>query len=203
MIVRMKFLVALLLFFTSATASHAAFLYEQEVPSEVLELESIQGETIYGRLDNGPHTFTFAVTEDTQLSVQVSMKPGTKKDDVSLILVKEETRGVSEVGRVDAKKVSWKKKYSIWKATSFLFGEKIEYSLDPGIYKLEVSSPENNKGYRLELGKGDGSLYKELFIVRNVFDIGRWGVIFSPLFFVPILLIVGIVIHRKRKRYVS
>jgi hypothetical protein len=196
----MRYVFILSFFLATASSVQAAFLYQQEIPAEKYELTDIAGETIYGVLDNAPHTFTFAVTETTPFSMQVAMSPHLKIHDVSLILVKQEKRGVSEIGRSDTSQEQWQPKYDFLRALVLLWGQKQEYLLQPGIYTFEVSSPENNRGYRLVIGKGDTSLYKELRYARTVFEVDLLSILFSPLIFVPILAVLGAVLYIRRNK---
>ena len=204
MIVEMKTVLATLLFFVSFSGfAQAAFLHEPVRVSDVPVLTSVAGETIYGRLADFPHTFTFTMAEETPFSMQVSMSGKEVIKDVSLILVKQEKRGVSEVGRLEGKNTEWKESYNIARAITFAEGSELEYMLEPGTYKFEVSSPENNRGYRLVIGEGDASIFKELSMIRTVFGVSTFGMIFSPYVFIFLLGLLFIGYRMYKKRYDS
>ncbi len=196
-------LFTLFLFGFNVALVQAAYITQQESTFDIPTLKSVTSETIYGNLSGFPHTFTFAVSEETPFSMQVSMYAGDETKDVSLILIKQEKRGVSEVGRVSGKDVLWSAEYDIWRAISFAYAPKQSYTLQPGTYRLEVSSPENNRAYRLLLGDGDSSLPKEIFTVRKVFAVSPWSALLSPFVFGFIALTLGLLYYRKKKKYVS
>ncbi len=200
----MRFCILLLFFSVLPSFADAAFLYQPQTQNEVMELQDVNAETVYGKLDGSPHTFTFAVSEETPFSMQLTLSPHQKINDVSMILVKQEKRGVSEIGRSNTKdKEQWNARYDFLRAVVLLWGKKYEYTLEPGIYTFEVSSPENNRGYRVVLGDGKTSPYKELRYVRSVFEVDKLSIVFSPLVFVPILVLVSIFFYlRKRSRKV-
>jgi len=204
MIVEMKTVLATLLFFVSFSGvTQAAFLHEPVRVSDVPVLTTVAGETIYGTLAGFPHTFTFTTTEETPFSMQVSMSGKAEINDVSLILVKQEKRGVSEVGRLEGKKAEWVDAYNITRAITFAEGPKLEYVLEPGTYKFEVSSPENSRGYRLVIGEGDSSVFKELSMARDVFDVSTFSIVLSPYVFVFLFFVLFTSYRMYKKKYVS
>jgi len=201
----MKFLLSLMIAFVSFSATtHAAFIHEPAAVIDVPVLTNFTDETIYGTLSGFPHTFSFTTLQEVPFSMQVSMSEKEESRDVSLILVKEEKRGVSEVGRLDGKKSEWVENYNIARAVTFVEGSALSYTLEPGTYKFEVSSPENNKGYRLILGEGDSSVFKELAMVRSVFGLSSFSIVFSPYIFIVFFLGAVFIGYRKyKKKYVS
>lgn len=204
MIVEMKTIFATLLFFVSfSSVTQAAFLHEPARVFDIPVLTNVTAETIYGTLSGFPHTFIFTAIEETPFSMQVSMLGKEEFRDVSLILVKEEKRGVSEVGRLEGKKSEWIQDYNFARAVTFAEGSELTYVLEPGTYKFEVSSPENNRGYRLVLGEGDSSVFKELSMTREAFGISPLSLVFSPYVFIFLLAGLFIGYRKYKKKYVS
>jgi len=198
-------LTSLLLFVSISGVSQAAFLHEPLRAVELPVLTTFEHETIYGVLAGFPHTFTFTTLEEVPFSMQVAMSEAEENQDVSLILVKEEKRGVSEVGRLDGKISEWILNYDIARAITWAEGSKLTYTLEPGTYKFEISSPENNRGYRLVLGAGDPTIYSELSMVRTVFGAGSLSMLLSPYVFGFILIptILYFWYRNSKKKYVS
>jgi hypothetical protein len=186
----MKILCMILFFFSCVPVTQAAFLYEPGNAKEVLALEDISQQTIYGKLSGFPHTFTFVVAEDTPFRAQVSIGNGELLQEVSFILIKQEKRGVSEIGRLSGIRATSPKDYDLWRAVTFVQSEEFVRTLEAGVYTLELSSPENNRGYRLILGEGDQSPVKELSYARSVFDINRFSILLVP--YVLVSLGVGL-----------
>ena len=101
------------------------------------------------------------------------------------------------------KDAQWVTQYDVWRAVTFANAPVKEFTLAPGTYRLEVSAPENNRGYRLVLGEGDASAIKELFMVRKVFDVGVLSMMLSP-FFLGVFVLLGVgLFYYKRKKYAS
>jgi len=164
-------------------------------------LEPSEPDTFYGQLSNFPHTYQFEVSEPIQFSAQLetheSVPAGT---DLSLILVKKVKRGVEEIGRVNGRKIEWHKRRDNALAVNLSQGEEFNVELQPGSYKLEVSTPENISPYRLMLNKGARPSYNELFMIRNVFNLSKFGVLFSYYVYIPFLtLLVGLLYLKLRK----
>jgi hypothetical protein len=162
----------------------------------------------FGRLDDYPHTFEFELVEAMPFTARVFVPDWeVQKNDISILLVKEERRGVSEVGRTKIKEQSWEFVRD-WKfVEDFRNGGSLEGNLEPGVYRLEVSSPNNEGKYRLVWGikKVDRNYFddvKALFEVKRFLDTSRWSTLLSPLVYVPLLLSAAIAfyfVRRKRK----
>jgi len=187
-------LAVLVLFSVNMQYATAGYIMQPDTVFDISEIEHIQGETIYGTLADFPHTFSFSVTQDISFSMQAYMDAKSTVNDVSLILIKQEKRGVSEVGRVTGKDTVWSDIYDIWNAITFTQSEKKTYMLTPGMYRMEVSAPENNRSYRVILGEGKSSFLKEPFLARKIFSGSMWSIFMTPL--AVIVLIVVILLFR-------
>lgn len=117
--------------------------------------EPLVDATYLGDLTGWPHTFSFTVATTSVVSYEVATVPN--EPPVSLLLVREETRGVSEVARLTGTAATWDvhraNRYGVRVAQS----ETVSATLAPGSYKLEVSSPNNHGRYVLQVGEGDQS----------------------------------------------
>ncbi len=171
--------------------------------------EVAKSQDFFGRLDDYPHTYEFEVKESLPFKAQVFAQDSLEqKNDIGLIIVKAERRGVSEIGRTDAKTATWESKRSMFYAERFKDGGKLEGTLEPGWYKLEVSAPNNDGVYRLVWGTqrvkhGFFGSVRAVFEVKAFLGHSRLGALLSPVLFVPILLIaalVGFFFYKKRKR---
>jgi hypothetical protein len=93
-------------------------------------------------------------------------------------------------------------------AESFRSGGNLEGSLEPGWYKLEVSAPNNDGVYRLVWGtdgvsRGYFGNVRALFEVKEFLNHSRFGVLLSPLIYVPLSLLVllaGFFYYKTRKQ---
>ncbi len=163
----------------------------------------------FGRLDDFPHTFEFEVKDTMPYKAELFVVDDVlQKNDASIIIVKAERRGVSEVGRTSAKDSSWESVKSRMYAESFRSGGNLEGLLEPGWYKLEVSAPNNDGVYRLVWGtdgvsRGYFGNVRALFEVKAFLNHSRFGAVFSPLIYVPLLLLLllaGFFYYKTRKQ---
>jgi hypothetical protein len=150
----------------------------------------------FGVLGGFPHTYSFVVSEPTAFTSSVLVRDTSlQKNDVSLIVVKQERRGVTEVGRTKVQEASWEQVTDAMLVEKFRQGGTIEAELEQGSYILEVSAPNNDGQYRLLLGDGDAKRgyidsVRTLFLVKKLFGSPVYTVLFSPLLYIPMLLVL-------------
>jgi hypothetical protein len=170
--------------------------------------DSALAQEFFGRLDGFPHTFEFEVSTAHPFKVLLSVPDiAVQKNDLSVIVVKQERRGVTEVKRTVIKEQLWEATRDRMLVESFRNGGTLEAHLEPGVYTLEVSSPNNEGKYRLVLGtekinRGYFANLRTLFEVKAFLDNSKFGALFSPLLYVPILLLLCIsviFIYRRKK----
>ena len=163
----------------------------------------------FAELRGFPQTYEFVVKNRFDFSAQISVPDTNKQEnDVSIILVKEERRGVSEIERTHGKDYAWDSVRDTMLAERFRMGGSIKATLEPGVYRLEVSAPDNQGRYRLVLGV-DAPSYSYLDNIQRVAEVKsflgktRLGSIFSPVWYVPLLVILGIFFGYRfyKKRY--
>jgi hypothetical protein len=166
-------------------------------PQAVLPLGDVsRSHEYFGRLEDFPHPYSFEVLKEQQFSASVFVPDEPQyANDVSLILVKAEKRGVSEVGRTSAKEATWQRERSVLFAETFRNGGTLSGALQPGSYIMEVSSPNNEGKYRLlwgqeRVGRGYIGNVRALFEVKEFLGHATVGVFLSPLIYVPISLLV-------------
>jgi len=178
--------------------------------SVVLPLGDASVSTEYfGRLDAYPHTFDFEVTNKQAFKASIEVPDTTvQKNDISIIIVKAERRGVSEVGRTKISEQVWTPVYNSMYAESFKQGGVLEGELEPAWYKIEVSSPNNEGKYHLvwgteKSGRGYFANVQALFEVKTFLGNSKWGALQSPLIYWPLgllFLIGGYILYRKRNQ---
>ena len=148
----MRALLFLLLFVPVSAIAAGELVYVPESPQTVTGFsEPTVEQYFYGELTDYPHTFTFQVTEPTELNVLVSI-PKNSEYKKSIIVVREEKRGVSEIGRVTYKETSWTDMFDWRLGRGFLDAEQFTAQVEAGTYRLEVSSPDNHGKYKLRVG---------------------------------------------------
>jgi hypothetical protein len=188
--------------------AYTSVIAKPELASTVLTITDVdRPQEFFGQLNNFPHTFDFSLSEKMDFKASVFVHDGeVQKNDVSIILVKKERRGVSEIGRTSSKNDSWESGFDYVLVESFKKGGEIAAPLEAGEYTLEVSSPNNDGIYRLRIGEGGRRGYfdsvRTLFEVKDLTGSSPLSAILSPLLYVPIvllLLLVGVFIYLRRR----
>jgi len=194
------------LFFMCFHVAQAAILSDPEDAFTIIPIENpSQAKTYYGTLDRFPHTYDFAVENTLELTAVLATAEKLEESDrLSVLITKLEKRGVSEVGRVTGSAVQWNSNYDRKLALSMRKSETLAVSLESGVYRLEVSSPNNDRAYQLKLNEGSRVTYGELFTARSVFGLSNSGVLLSWKVFAPLLMIVGTgYFYKRRKKYAT
>lgn len=204
-----------LLFFCAFGISHAyvPVVVEPGLQSEMYGIDDpVRKHYYYGMLQNFPHTYEVVITEPLVLSVLV-MVPDMEGalNTVNGIIVKREGRqgSVREVARLLATEASWEPVYEPWGGDAYRRGTSFTETVDPGTYRIEMSTPDNASPYVLvvgtETGRGDVSYIEMIRRVKDVKEFyGRSPlmVIVSPYVYVPLLLLFfiigGTIVYRRR-----
>jgi hypothetical protein len=160
-------------------------------------------ETYYGELTGWPHTFTFVVPGETQVSYQLSTLPDATP--VSLLLVRAAERGVSEVTRQTGLEAVWSEVRDERFALNLVSAEPVTTTIPAGLYRLEVSNPENIGKYQLTVGEGSqGGFFTTLrqgLQVHSFYGwwtgallMWQWSTLIGSL-----LVLIGWVLWRRKK----
>jgi hypothetical protein len=143
-------------------------------PYEPLAIDAdIDHVQIYlGELSGDPHMYEVTVGEEKEFVITLMQEAEAGTMSPSFILVKEnaQNRGVTEIGRVDATKATWETYRDPNFALSFRRTEAFRATISPGVYRFEVSTPENEGKYMLLVGheaNSDG-YFTELSHIRFV-----------------------------------
>ena len=198
----------LLLLFPLMAFAYSSVIAKPENAASVLPLYDVSApQEFFGVLSDHPHTFEFAVQEASDFKAVVLVHDAAYQvNDASIILVKEERRGVSEIGRTKGKNEQWETIKDTLLVESFRRGGEIASVLEPGVYRLEVSSPNNDAQYRLVLGteavsRGYAENVRALFEVKQLYGSSRWSVFLSPLLYIPLLVLllcaIAFLVYRK------
>jgi hypothetical protein len=216
MIQSMRYLFVLLFFFSysvSPAEAHIPVLVEQTSLHDTTRIESPEiSQAYYGTLKDFPHTYEIVSREPFTLFAEVLM-PDKKESEtiVSGIIIREVNGGgrVTEVARMLARDAIWDSFYEPIGGDRYLRGASYEGEQQAGVYRIEVTSPNNDQKYVLVVGKKEdfGSIgYFEtigrIAEVKAFFGKSRIMVIQSPLVYVPILLLVligGFIYYRRKQ----
>lgn len=208
-----------LFFFASTVAAQTPYLRESTIPYEVVVIDDNPeaAKTIMSTLAGFPDMYEVVSDSEFTLSLQLKqpVTAGTPTTHFSLIVVEENerARGVTEVLRQNPNTTTdWTKVSDAVLALPLLVAEPIAIPLSAGIYRFEVSTPNNTGSYLLELGSDTTGLgYRDaLARVRAVHDfvgVSSWRIVRSSLVFYPILAVVFVGLlglswrYRDRLRY--
>lgn len=205
----MRSLLLALLFFPLCVFAYTSVIADPANDKIVLPIANAEvPQEHFGKLLGFPHTFEFKVTEAMPFKAHIAVQDTLEqKNDISIIVIKQERRGVSEVGRTRIKDQAWETQKDVLLAETFRSGGRLEAQLEPGMYKLEVSSPDNVGKYKLEWGttKLKRSYFENvrvLFEVKSFLDSSPFSAFLSPLLYIPLLLLLliacGVLIYLKR-----
>ncbi len=190
----------ILFLFPVGVFAYETVAVDQPSPFKISELKDVTTEQWFvGELDNFPHTFEFLLTEGTTLNVQVMYPEGAlDPEKISVLLVKKAERGVTEVMRRTADKVEWTAFTDPISGLSFNENPTFNDRLEPGVYRLEVSNPNNIGRYVLKLGyEDDNGSYlntlKDIKTLRNGLGLGTIGMIGNKYVYVPLFALLTLI----------
>ncbi len=184
------------------------------------DIETIADPTLsqafYGTLDAFPHTYEIRAKEPFTLHVEVLIPDiETATENVSGIIIKETGKQgrVVEVDRLLGSDATWESFYEPWGGDSYRRGETYTDSVEAGVYRIEVSTPDNKSPYVLIVGTEErfGELgYFEtigrIMEVKRFFGEPSLMVIVSPLVYVPLLILcilIAFFIYRRKVPHTS
>lgn len=151
----------------------------------------------YGKLEGYPHMYEFATKEPIRLSVGISVPDiESSRDNVSgIVLFVNKNGSVREISRLRAREASWEPYFEIWGGDSYRQGGSFETNLEPGTYRIEVSTPENIGTYVLHVGTEKAfplfsyfSYLGKVAEVKAFFGKSPIRIVESPLVYGPVLI---------------
>lgn len=198
---KMTFSAILLAAFVMPTFSLAyePILNSTTIPYEPQVIDSaISNQTQYlGLLAGDPHMYEFTIGVDTTLTLQVTQRAGDTPIPFSLIAVRENTQnaGVVEVGRLRAKDITWEEKRDSALGLTLAHSPTFEAEIGPGVYRVEVSTPENLGAYMLTVGsiEAPAGYFETLADVRTIqkfFGVSIFGMLLSSYVLYPLGIVV-------------
>lgn len=214
---KMKYLLILVFVIGFANTLQAAppVLNNPSIPYEVLTMKSqIEARQIYyGELSGDPHSFEFSLGKDTDLVVDLSQLNNSETVPFSIIAVKsnDNNRGVVEMGRVSGEDGVWTTVWDSVFGLSLKRAETFKLELGPGLYKLEISSPNNLGKYMMEVGSintdGYFSTVSGIRKIQKFFDYSVFRMLLSSYVYYPVgialLAVLFFLTWRNRNRIPS
>jgi hypothetical protein len=146
-----------LLFFASPVMAYNPTLVTVVEPFAEIVIpmdEVAQQQSYLGELDTYPHLYEFTLEAATTLSVRTRQRAMKEVTPVNLIMleIEPDTERIREVIRLNSPIVERTTNFDGQLGITMIESEFLEVDLEPGLYRLEVSSPLNNVSYELDFG---------------------------------------------------
>ncbi len=206
-------LTLLFVFCASPVFAHTPVIVDQ---SSLTDIEIINDPTLshvlYGWLSGFPHTFEIKTETALTLAVEILVPDILEAvNNVNVIIIKElpDNGGVTEVARILAKDATWETFWEPFGADSFRQGGTFSAEVDPGVYRIEVSTPDNREPYALVIGSreefgvlGYFKMLGRILAIKELYGKSQLSIIASPLVYVPaiILGLIGLLWWYRRAR---
>ena len=195
----------------TTTAAYNPFVNTSTIPYEVVVIDNAiatQAEYL-GELVGNPHMYEFTIGKKTTLTLTVSQLENEMPLLFSLIAVKQNNHnaGVAEVGRLTAKDITWEVTDDAVLGLSFLRSQKFEAEIDLGVYRVEVSTPDNIGSYMLTVGAeavspGYFATLSDIRTIQRFFGKSPLALLTSSYVYYPLgsLVLLGLLYYTWRNR---
>ncbi len=203
-------------FFVHAAEAFTPSVIATPSQNEVMPLpHPTVSQAFHGNLEGYPHMFEFYTKAAMPLRVEILVPDlAVTRNDVSGIILKVNKNGsVTEIARLSAKDAEWSSFFEPWGGDSYRRGGLYEGDIEPGLYRIEASTPDNMGKYALVVGTeshrmrlGYFGLIGEMMEVKVFFGKSKAAVLWSPLVYGPALVLLSGVggglwfFFRRRKR---
>lgn len=177
-----------------------------ELPADLPDVQRA-----YGDLQGDPDTYQFTISENTEVMFSLyAVDAAEENPKFSGILVRDEReRGVREVVRLPAAATTWEPYRDDQTKMTYQRGPRETADLEPGTYRFEVSTPDNDGRYRLDVVGperqriGYFATLSDISAVQqfhgaSIFSMARTGVVLLPILFV--IVIVGLLLTWRYAR---
>jgi hypothetical protein len=212
MVLSMRFLLFLVLFFSPAvTLAFNPFLNQTSIPYEVMTIDARVNERAeyLGDLNGYPQMYEFTLGKEEELTLSLVQKDTENPLKFSLIVVRENNHnaGVTEIGRLGYNEVIWNKRKDGSLALTLLEGQGFIRTIGAGVYRVEVSTPDNFGKYMLVVGKdavGTGyfKLLGDIVTIQSFFGLPFVAILLSSMVYYPlgIIILMGLFYYTWRNR---
>ena len=198
------FIFAVFLLGTGSTEAYNSSINEPALPYEIFSIETdIEEQSEYlGELKGDPHMYEFTLDEGSTLSLELRQAKDSSIP-FNIIVIKENTdkKGVAEVGRLKGANLEWKEFSDSVLGIKLNQGEVFEKEIDKGVYRVEVSTPDNFGKYMLVMGSesSDGGYFRGLASInriQNFFEAPFFAIFKSSYVYYPIgIILLSILIY--------
>ncbi len=178
-------------------------VHDPQRPYEPLPVDAeIEKEQLYlGELTGDPHMYEVSLTEEKEFSIKLLQLDLPTTTPFSFILVRDNgnNRGVSEIGRVRGQEVVWKSYRDSTFALRFKQGLEYSSTLSPGVYRFEISTPDNFGKYLIILGtdQPESGYFEDIgyiSAVQRFFDYSALRIMLSSYVLYPIGSVIIIIL---------
>jgi len=204
-------LVWVLFLFPVVSWAALAIVTDQSSPGEIVPTDMTVGETrkFLGELSGAPIMYEVNLDQASVLTAQLRQSANRVAESFAVIIVRQNDRGggVTEVGRINIDLENWQTAADAETGLTFLESSVLEETVDPGIYRIEVSTPENSGRYLLQLSIGESreATYLESLqsarTTQQFFGYGVFSMLQSRLVYQPLLLFLGLLLVFKTTRF--
>jgi len=139
--------------------AQAYTVFETDIsqPYEIVPIEATPPieHNYLGTLEEYPVMYEITSDKPFTFVAQVSQLAGSEAQPLSLLLVRKNDRGggVTELARMNADPAEWTRHTDSILGLSLLTSPQISEPVEPGTYRIEVSSPENVGDFLLSVGE--------------------------------------------------
>jgi len=210
----MKYLLAASLLFVGAapTFAFSPEITEVSRPYEVVTIDkqAVRTKDYLGELTGFP--IMYEVTSDEAFTLQARVhqlyQSGMEPAAFSLIAIRQNERGggVTEVARLRSDQLDWQRVKDSRLGFSLWEGSVLAVEVEPGTYRIEVSTPENMGKYLLSFGnkEADDGYFASLAGVKRTqqfFSFSFIKLLSSSLVYYPLGIILGLFVVQRGWRY--
>lgn len=202
--------VCLMFTFSTITFAYNPTINEIQLPFEVKTMDSdIETKAEYlGELTGYPQMYEFVVGEEVNLDLVLNQLPKEDLTKFSLIVVRENLNngGVSEIGRLQSKDITWTRTKDRVLGMTLEKSQTFSAELTPGIYRVEVSTPDNYGSYLLEVGTkpynpGYFATLADVRTIQNFFGLSLFSMLRSSYVIYPLGIIILLSLFFVTRRY--
>jgi hypothetical protein len=189
------FAAAALLLVPVSIQAYTVFETDISQPYEIVPIEATPpiAHNYLGTLADYPVMYEISSEEPFTFAAQVSQRAGAAVEPISLLLIRKNDRGggVSEVARMNIDPAEWIRVSDAKLGMSLVTSPLLSESVEPGTYRIEVSSPDNIGRYLLTVGQEqtEPGYFAELGAIRQTqayFGIGIFSMLKSSYVYYPI-----------------
>ena len=161
---------------------------------------------LLGDLASSPDLYQISSESAFTLTAQLRQRAVDDATSFGLIIIRmnENNAGVTEILRQNIEPELWEVNRYPSVAMSFLEAPVVTTELEPGTYRVEVSTPDNRGAYMLVIGdesvfSGPFSRFVDVFIIQHHFGVFPLLAFMSPYVFIPILALFATGLWFKRR----